>query len=151
MHDKWGGRLRTLGMLPGHWDGCHAGTPDGAYYFFGCDAKAKDFNDGMRGEIAHKEVGDRFGRDIQLVIVGPMKFSPLEYVQMINGGYWVKSVCVMPPGPSMPAALWQIILERGMMSVLLRHALDEQRPSFYAPFEKGDASGANIASFKSKN
>ena len=117
MVELWGSKFQTLGFKPGPDGGARVGDADGIYYFFGA-------------------LGPDDARDIQLVVLGAMKHTPLELARMIGKvdgaptSYWVKGVAPLPPGDKLPDAMKCIVYERGFWAIHLRSRAFEARPGF---------------------
>lgn len=81
--------------------------------------------------------------DIQLLVVGAMMGSPVEYAERISDGvmlltpssYWMKEATFLPMDLSAPQGLRQIMIERGFISIILRNYADEDRPGSFSPPE----------------
>lgn len=65
--------------------------------------------------------------DVQLLVVGPMVMSPAEYADKIHRGYWVKETKFLGTDTITPE-MRQLVINRGFISILLRHQ-DDEMPS----------------------
>lgn len=89
-------RLRSCGMKWRPERGITASTPDGCYFDFSPD-----------------------NTDVQVIVIGRMQRTPSEITDLI-WGYRVASVKVMEGAPEESAEVRRIILERGILSIVLR-------------------------------
>lgn len=70
-------------------------------------------------------------RDVQLLIVGPMAHAPGWYADIINRGYWLKATSFLG-GDYLSPEMRQLLINRGFISLMLRH-LNDEAPAGMAP------------------
>lgn len=66
--------------------------------------------------------------DFQLIVVGPMTKTPGEYADMIDD-YWLLSCEYLPPGGDVSPGKRQLLIERGIFSMVFRSYLTADRPA----------------------